>query len=471
MSFDTLAERLAAYTVQFTPALLTPDDLAEAKRRVVDSLGCALGALASPPGKIARALAQEVAPASPGAPKATLWFTPGLQTTPDLAAFANGVVTRYLDFNDTYLSLEPAHPSDNIPALMAVAESVGASGQQFLASIVLAYELQCRFCDAASLRERGWDHVNYASIATTLAAGWLMGLSQVQLVHALGLAINPHNAFRQTRVGALSYWKGCAYANSARNAVFAARLAQLGMTGPAPIFEGEMGLFKQVFGKPFALPLLAGEKNAQTQPFMIRKTYIKHFPAEYHSQSAIEAALEIRDQLGPEQLERLADDATELLIESFDVGIEIIASKPVHWAPDERETADHSLPYCTAVALLEGTITPESFDDAHLQNPAIRDFLKRVKVVRSDEMNAGYPDGIPNRVSLKLMNGKTYTSQISYALGHPKNPMSDADVTRKFAILAEDTLNAAQQETLLNAVWALDAATNLDAMLNALKLG
>ncbi|MEB3206712.1 MAG: MmgE/PrpD family protein [Vampirovibrionales bacterium] len=467
MSQQTLAQRLAHYVAGINLQIFNEQDFAEAQRRVVDSIGCALGALGNPPAMIAQALAKEVAPAHQKSPRAALWFSAGHVTSPDVAAFANGVLVRYLDFNDTYLSKEPAHPSDNIAALLAVAESVGASGKQFLASVILAYEIQCRFCDAASLRERGWDHVTYGSISVALAAGWLMGLSETQLVHALGLAINPNNAMRQTRVGELSHWKGCAFANAARNGVFAARLAQLGMTGPAPIFEGEMGFFKQVFGlsdpTQIQLPMMAHE-NGNPEPFMIHKTYIKHFPAEYHSQTAIEAALEIRDLLPPEHLNQLVDLVQSVTIESFDVGIEIIASKPAHWAPQHRETADHSLPYCTAVALLEGIITPDSFDEAHLGNPTLREFLKRVTVERSEEMNAGYPDGIPNRVTVTFVTGETYTSKISYALGHPKNAMSDEEVTEKFTRQATGVIASDRQEAILNAAWDLTNATSVSQL-------
>src|SRR3989449_6906426 len=127
--------------------------------------------------------------------------------------------------------MEPAHPSDNISAALAIAESVGANGRELITAIALAYEVQCRLCDAASIRARGWDHVTYGSFSTSLAAGKLLGLSEAEMVHAQGLAGVPNNAMRQTRVGELSMWKGCAFANASRNGVFAARLAKAGLTG------------------------------------------------------------------------------------------------------------------------------------------------------------------------------------------------------------------------------------------------
>src|SRR4029079_8821237 len=167
---------------------------------------------------------------------ATLWGT-GHKTLPELATFANGGLVRYFDFNDTYLAKEPAHPSDNIPAILAVAESMGASGKRVIQAIALGYEVQCRLCDAAALRPRGWDHVTYGPFSSALAAANIMKLSETKTRHAVNLAGVANVALRQPRVGYMSRWRPCAFSNAARNGVFAAILAQRGMTGPAPIFE------------------------------------------------------------------------------------------------------------------------------------------------------------------------------------------------------------------------------------------
>src|SRR3989440_8276130 len=203
-----------------------------------------MGAISGEPGTIARTLAKTVSSTTAATIVGTVH-----ESSPAWAAFSNGVHFRYLDYNDTYLSLEPAHPSDNIAAVLAAGEPAGAHGRDLITATALAYEIQCRLCDAESIRARGWDHVTYGSFSTSLAAGKLLGLDQDQLVHAQGLAGTPNNALRQTRVGELSMWKGCAFANAARNGVFAARLAQAGMTGPAPIFEGQVGFWAQVSGE------------------------------------------------------------------------------------------------------------------------------------------------------------------------------------------------------------------------------
>src|SRR5207253_4150457 len=178
---------------------------------------------------------------------------------------------RYLDYNDTYLSLEPAHPSDNLAAVLVVGDGAQAGGRELITAAVLAYEVQCRLCDAASLRKHGWDHVTYGAISSALAACKLLRLDAVRTKHAVGLAGVSNVALRQTRAGELSMWKGCAFANAARNGVFAALLAAEGLTGPAPIFEGELGFMNLVTREAFEVAPLGGPGSA----FMITRTYIK----------------------------------------------------------------------------------------------------------------------------------------------------------------------------------------------------
>src|SRR5688500_20266851 len=167
-----LARKLAEYAAGVSFEALSPKVVHEVKRRVLDSFGCAYGAYAAPVGEIVR-IVGGAATSSPGATAFGCGKGDGFAP---LTTFSNGALVRYLDFNDTYLSLEPAHPSDNIPACFAAAEIAGADGRQLVAAIILAYEVQCRLCDAASIRARRWDHVTYGAFSTALAAGRLMGL-------------------------------------------------------------------------------------------------------------------------------------------------------------------------------------------------------------------------------------------------------------------------------------------------------
>src|SRR5947199_3440862 len=219
MAAPTLATRLAKYATSLTFDTLTPEAVHEAKRRFIDSFATAMGAMPAEAYHIARKCALRVS-GNPGAS-----ILGGGRTSPEWATFVNGLLIRYLDFNDTYLSKEPAHPSDNLAPVLAVGEAVGAGGKDLIAAAVLAYGVQCRFCDAASLRQHGIDHVTYGAISSAVAAGKLLNLNERQTTHAIGISGVCNGALRQTRAGEMSMWKGCAFANAARNGVFAALLA------------------------------------------------------------------------------------------------------------------------------------------------------------------------------------------------------------------------------------------------------
>lgn len=456
MDTPTLAQRLARYAKSLRYEDLPASTVHEVKRRFIDSLGCAMGAISGEPGRIARTLAQTVSSTVPATIIGTV-----RESSPEWAAFSNGVHFRYLDYNDTYLSKEPAHPSDNIASVLAAGEPAGARGRDLILATVLAYEVQCRLCDACSIRARGWDHVTYGSFSTSLAAGKLMGLSEEQLVHAQGLAGTPNNAMRQTRVGELSMWKGCAFANASRNGVFAARLAQAGMTGPAPIFEGQMGFWAEVSGE-FEVDVDSfggGPGAAAQQPFMIDRTYIKFWPAEYHSQSAIDAALQLRPVIGS------VEDIAAISIHSFDAAVDIIGGEPEKWRPKSRETADHSLPYCVAVALVDGQVWLEQFDENRFTDERLLDLVAKVSVLRDSELSARYPEGIPNRITVLTKSGVEHVCEVTFPRGHARNPMTDAEVEKKFRALAEPVLPQARVAEALDRLWNLDTESQIGDVL------
>jgi 2-methylcitrate dehydratase len=444
----TLAGMVAQYAQECSFDKLSAAVTHEVKRRVLDSLGCALGAWNSRPGRVTRELARGV-----GVPEGASLFGSGHRTTPDLAAFANGALVRYLDFNDTYLSQEPAHPSDNIAAALAAGQAAGASGKDIIAAIALGYELQCRLCDAASLRAHGWDHVYYGALSTALLASKLYGLDVDQTVHALGLAGVCNFATRQTRTGQISDWKACAFSNAARNGVFAAQLARLGMTGPNEIFEGPKGLWKMVTG-PFELQWAKGSDD-----WMIRKTYIKFWPAEYHSQSAIDAALQLRPEIGG------WESIDSIRIESFEAAVSIIGSEPEKWRPTSRETADHSMGYCVVLALRDGDVTRESFSDANIKDADVLNLLDRIQIVETDACNAGYPDGIPNKLIVKLKDGRELSKLVKYPRGHAGNPMTDEEVVEKFTKQAAGVVDQATAQRIIDQCMQLEAMADVKELL------
>jgi 2-methylcitrate dehydratase len=434
-----LANRLAEYAAQLTFNALPDAVIHEAKRRFIDSIATAAGAMDADAYHIAKRCALRVG-SRPGAS-----LLGGGSSSVEWATFVNGLLIRYLDYNDTYLSLEPAHPSDNLAAVLSVGEAFGANGRDLITAAVLAYEVQCRLCDAASLRKHGWDHVFYGALSATAAACKLMKLHPAATTHALGIAGVANIATRQTRAGELSMWKGCAFADVARNGVFAALLAGEGMTGPAPIFEGELGIMKLLTG-PFKLPALGGNE----QPFMITGTYIKFWPAEYHSQSAIDAALQLRPEVGDVRNIQAID------IHTFDAAVDIIGKDPEKWRPNTRETADHSLPYCTAVALADGDVTLAQFEPQRFTDPSLLDLVAKIRIHRDAALSARYPAGIPNRLTVTMADGRRLVREVEFPRGHARNPMTDAEVERKFRTLVEPRHGTKRADEILASCWRLE---------------
>ncbi|MFQ5462386.1 MAG: MmgE/PrpD family protein [Phycisphaerae bacterium] len=436
----TLARKIARWTDALRFEDLPEKTVHEVKRRVIDSLATTMGAYRSRPAKIARAKAEAVCDPKPSA---NVWGTDH-HTTPDLAAFANGTMVRFLDYNDTYLSLEPAHPSDNIAPAVAVAQTAGRTGKDMILATVIGYEIQCRFCDAASLRAGGWDHVTYGAISTALLAGKLWGLTEEQLEHAQGLAGVCNITTRQTRTGQISDWKACAFANAGRNGVFAADLARRGMTGAHEIYEGPKGLMNQL-----NIPGLADVVLGTEGDFMIDKTYIKFWPAEYHSQSAIDACLQLRPAIQGKTIQKIH-------IGSFEAAVSIIGSEPEKLRPTSRETADHSMFYCCAAALTDGDVTLDTFKDERLTDAALLDLIDKTKIVEDAELNKGYPKGIPNDVTITCTDGTEVNKRVDFPRGHAENPMTDDEVVAKFDRMADGVVSPETAKKILDTAWTLD---------------
>jgi 2-methylcitrate dehydratase len=458
----TLAHQLADYACALQFEDLSAEVVHEVKRRVIDSLGCALGAWNEEPCAIARRVASEFS-----AKRGSTIIGTNHKAPPDWTAFADGCAIRYFDYNDTYLSKEPAHPSDNISAALAVAESVGANGRELITAIALAYEVQCRFCDAASIRARGWDHVTYGAFSTALAGARLMNLDPEKTRHAVNIAGVAGAAMRQARVGELSHWKGVAFATAARHGVYSALLARAGMTGPGPIFEGQMGFEKQLgvslgnLGEKFTVPFPKSEHGPAS---MILKTSIKYWPAEYHSQSAIEGALFLRKEIAdPAQIKSVT-------IDSHDASVDIIGSEPEKWKPNTRETADHSLPYITAIALIDGEVTNKQFEPERFADPQVWKFLETVKVKRNAELSATYPDAVANIVHVDLKDGGRLTKRVDYPLGNAKNPLKDSEVEGKFLALVSPAIGEKRARGIIDLVWRLDEAKNIDGLIKAIDM-
>jgi 2-methylcitrate dehydratase len=449
-----LAERLANYTISLSYHDL-PDAVIHATRqRLVDTIGCALGAIDSEP---VRSIRSYFATLPAGA--STLLFD-RVKVTPDAAAFLNATMVRFLDYNDGYFSLEPGHSSDNIPACLAVAQAEGLNGKDLILAIVIAYEIQMRLQDAASLFRRGWDHVNFVTVSATMAVGKLLGLSQTQLVHALGMALNGHIALRQVRSGELSGWKGASAANASRNAVFCAYLARHGMTGPSSIFEGEMGFFNQVSG-PFELDVGAFG-NRDNGDFHLMHTLTKLYPTNGEMQTAVMAAVRLREELSS------LEDIASIQIDTTDVGFKFLAKDPAKWRPATRETADHSLPYTVARALIDGTITRATYDEADLADPRVIEVIDKISVREDPVLTAQMPS-LANRITIKTHSGKVLSKELGTKEIVPAG-IADAEIERKFRDFAKTRFPEQQLGQVLEICWTLEKQESLEPFFAAITL-
>jgi 2-methylcitrate dehydratase len=448
-----LAEQLGAYAASLQYEDLPPQVVHQVKRMMVDTIGCALGGYNSEPSRIAREYAATVTSTEP----ATVLCS-GARSSPELAAFANGAMIRYLDFNDGYTGREAGHPSDSIAALLAAAEIGRANGRELIVATVIAYEMFCRMCDTINFKPMGFDHVTIGAMAGVLGATRLMKLPADKITHALNLTVAANVALYQTRIGNVSMWKGCAYANASRNAIFAAQMAARGMTGPSPVFEGRGGYFTAVTRQPVELAPFGGNG----QPFRIMDCLIKRFPLGQYSQSVVQAALEARARLGNNGN---VDEIASIHVRTLHTAIEMMAGDPDKWHPVNRETADHSMPYTAGVALKFGRIEVKYFDAPYLHYPALLELVSRIQCSVSEEANSREPEAMLCDLEMTLRDGRRENVRVEYHRGHPRNPMSDPEIEEKFRGLAGDQMPPAQCDALLAQLWHLDQLDDIGRLI------
>jgi 2-methylcitrate dehydratase len=455
----TLAERLAAYAEGLRYSDIDVATIEAVKSHLIDTLGCAIAAFDERPVRICREVALAAAGGGAAGSGAPIIGT-DTRASPDLAAFANGGAARYYDLNDVYVNRLTIHPSDTISACLAIAETERASGQALITAIVLAYEINCRLLDAFDITTRGWDAPVFGLPAVALAAGKLMKLSPEKLTQAINLSINDHIPMIQTRVQTLSDWKGLAAAEAARNAVFAALLARGGLTGPAPIFEGRAGFFKQVTG-PADIDVDAFGRRGI--PFRINACGMKPYPAVVWAQTAIEAGIAVAREAGG------LDRITLIEIAATRRGYQMTASEPEKWIPDTRETADHSMPYITARAMFDGEITNDSYAPDKLRDPRILAFMRKITVKEDPALTALQGDAVPTRVTAALDDGRRISRQVDDVPGFAGRPMQRADVERKFRGNIGTRWPGERNQSILDALWGLDQADDLSSLLGRLS--
>jgi 2-methylcitrate dehydratase len=449
----SMAEVLARYATDLKYEDLPEDIVRTTKRAILDTFGCAFGGYAAPPSQIAIKLASDVS-----AKQAATLLCSGIRTSPDLAAFANGVMIRYLDFNDAFVSLThgAGHPSDMIAALLAASELVGSGGRDLITATVLSYEVFCKIADTFDYLGSGVDHSTITGFAAVVGASRLMGLSPGQMAHAIGITVGGNTAIRQGRTDTLSNWKAFAAADASRKAIFAAQLAQAGMTGPSNVFEGRLGFFNLISQKPTAPPQLG-------EPFGIRRAFTKRFPVGQFCQTVAQAAVEAR------QLAGKASDIAEINISVSRSAIKIMADGPDKWRPQTHETADHSIPYAAGLVLMYGKIEPEYYEDPYLHDPRLLELVSRVKCVASDEADRRESEFNLCELEIVLKSGERKTVRVEYHRGHFKNPMTDAEMEEKFRSMAQKQLSADRLNGLLRQLWALESVPKVGQLVAATR--
>ena len=448
---DRILNHLCDYALQLSYRDLPKEVIRRTKDIVLDTVGCALGGAGSPPAKIARAAASAITSAS-----LSTVLVIGRKTSPALAAFANGVMIRYLDFNDTYTGSITCHPSDLLAPVLAVVDTRNGNGKDVILGMVLGYEVLCGLIDAGSEeRGRSWDQSTYGLIAAAVLAAKLFGHTKEQMANAISLAVSSHISLGQVRRGQISHWKGCALANASRNAVFCAMLAAKGMTGPEEAFEGKAGFLNST-GIRFEIRPFADS----TDTYRIMKARLKAFPSGYFSQSAIEAMLELRTQI-PD-----LDNIKEIRLQTFPAGYEVMGSGEANWQPQTRESADHSLPFVMAVALMEGNLQIRHYDEMYYKRSDVRALMQKIKVRVGEEPVAAWPELPLNIVDVEMTSGKIFSTKVAYHLGHFKRWMSDDEQERKFRSLAEPLLPKTQIGDLLACLRRLEEVDQISELIS-----
>jgi len=438
---DSISRRLACFANSLSYDDIPEPARKEAKRFLLDSIGCALAALDHDDMQQAYSYVEQLG----GSDQATI-IGHGARTNAPNAALMNALLVRAMDYNDIYWKQDPSHPSDIIPAALATGEMHGASGKDLIVGIVIAYELAMRMCLAGDpgVREVGWHHASLTQFVSPLVAGRMLNLNEDQLVAAVGISGSSHFTLGGVVAGHLTNMKNTADPMATEAGVRAALLAATGYTGSAELFEGKEGVF-EVIGNVTWDPqkMLSG----LGEEFMITECGYKAFPTEALTHQPITAALEAmaENKIDPHNVKEVAVRTTTR-------GADIL-SDPSKYQPTTKETADHSLPYCIAVAIAKGNVLPSDFEERALKDPFVWELLPRIKVVADPEIDALFPKVKRAIVSITTTDGKTYSKQEDHAKGRAERPLSDAELIDKFSAnaghaLRDDHLNRVVEETL-----------------------
>jgi len=441
---DSITHQMAQFALGLRYEDVPARAVREAKRFLLDSIGCALAAV---PLEDMQA-AQRYVVALGGRPEATV-IGSGHRTNAANAALMNALLVRALDYNDIYWVQDPSHPSDVIPAALAAGEATHRSGRETIAGILIAYELEMRWCLAATpgVREVGWHHATLTQFVSPFVAARMLGLTEEQTVAAAGISGSSHFTLGGVVAGHLTNMKNTADPLATEAGVRAALLAREGYTGPVEVLEGKEGLYQVLHNVKWSTEALL---NGLGTKFLITECSYKPFPTEALTHQPITAVLNICRAHSI-----AAEDVAEVHLRTTTRGADIL-SDPSKYKPTTKETADHSLPYCLAAAIADGNVLPSSFEEDKLHDPRIWALLPRIKVVADPEIDWLFP-GVKRAIVRITTTGRAvYEEQVDHAKGSPENPMSDEEIAAKFRANAGAVLTPQQQERVIEATLALE---------------
>ncbi|WEK12855.1 MAG: MmgE/PrpD family protein [Candidatus Microbacterium phytovorans] len=456
---DQLAHKIAEVAVD--PVAVDPDVVNMIINRIIDNAAVAAASLTRAPVSAARAQALDH-PVSRGGAGASIFGVPSdtaeTRTSPEWAAWANGVAVRELDYHDTFLAADYSHPGDNIPPILAVAQHVGADGAALVRGIATGYEIQIDLVRAICLHRHKIDHVAHLGPSAAAGIGTLLGLDVDTIEQAVAQALHTTTATRQSRKGEISTWKAHAPAFAGKMAVEAVDRAMRGETSPNPIYEGEDGVIAWLLDGPdasYEVPLPApGEPKRG-----ILDSYTKEHSAEYQAQAWIDLARKLHGE-HPDLLDP-ANVASIVLHTSHHTHYVIGsgAGDPQKYDPTaSRETLDHSIPYIFAVALQDGGWHHvDSYTPERASRPDTVALWQKITTAEDAEWTRRYHSEDPaekafgGRVEITLTDGSTIVDEIAVADAHPlgARPFARADYVRKFRLLAEPVLEPAEIDRFL----------------------
>jgi len=452
---ETISQRWAKFALGLHYDDIPPEALEEAKRFLLDSVGCALSAVDSKDMQAVFHYIQDLG----GKEQATIigW---GRKANMPQTTLMNSLLIRAREYNDIYWEQDPSHPSDIIPAALSTGEFKEKSGKEILVGIVLAYELEMRLCQAAipGVREIGWHHATLTQLVSPVVAGRMLGLNKEKIVAAVGISGSSHFTLGGVVAGHLTNMKNTADPLAVESGVEAALLADKGYTGPVEVFEGKEGLFevldKVKWNKDILLKGL-GEK------FLITDCGYKAFPTEALTHQPITATLEVMQEshLDPHEVK-------EVLVETTTRGADIL-SDPSKYKPTTKETADHSLPYCIAVAIAKGNVLPSDFEEEALHDSFVLSLLNKIKVVANSQIDSLFPKVKRAIVSIKTSKG-VYKKQEDLAKGQPKRPLSNEELISKFKANAKRKISSQRMEDIIKATKELENVENIEEYIRLL---